>query len=800
MRLKFLDTPEPLYIDNKQEAVQLVLEMLKLDRVGFDTETTGLNKVGARIKFFSFGWEGTRFCAPVRLLPVFSPVLESQDVAKCMTNAKFDMHMVKNHGIDIGGHIYDTVSMDWLYDENRQGRHGLKQCALDHLGLRMAPFSDVFGAVGKTDNEVETLGRMHDALEAHSEADALELLALIGQLEMSEDRMDDLRTISKRLSQGRKENLKLLSAAQILKYARKYGLCETTRGKGGYISDFMDLLGLGPIDKKDREANSWILSEPDALLEAHELILGEIAKRSTSESCLSKIRLMVGDYASLDAWASFKLVDFFEQELSKIEIQLGITLLDYYNVNTATLLRILWLMERRGFQLDVDEVHKLSVPMQVDITRLEREFVSLAGWDVNPNSPSQLVDLFFTKQGNTWVDPFGMSPKKMSSGGSTGLKKPSVDKDTISDWAERGNELAVCLRDHRVLQKLHSTYIDALPRAVDSRHRIHTDLKLTGTVTGRLSSGEPNLQNIPARGDWGRRIREFFIAGTWGSCDDLALPQMRSIAAPELHASERMTLIVADYEQLEMRIMAHMSGDPTMITTIRDGKDLHAMTGALAVGADYSEVVAAKKAEHPTPEQIKLIDLRSAMKAVGFGLLYGIGAKKLGQQLGMKMVKKYARNGFTYETCPEAEELIEKYFSIYPKVHEFIEETHYLCHENLCVQTIVGRYRRLPDILSKEKGLSMQAQRQSVNSIIQGSAADLAIQAMINCETSPVLRELGVRMLMQIHDELVFECPDEDDIIIEAKAEVKRCMENPFPMQVPILISMDSAKSWGHAK
>jgi DNA polymerase-1 len=166
----------------------------------------------------------------------------------------------------------------------------------------------------------------------------------------------------------------------------------------------------------------------------------------------------------------------------------------------------------------------------------------------------------------------------------------------------------------------------------------------------------------------------------------------------------------------------------------------------------------------------------------------------------MKMVKKYARNGFTYETCPEAEELIEKYFSIYPKVHEFIEETHYLCQENLYVQTIVGRYRRLPDILSKEKGLSMQAQRQSVNSIIQGSAADIAIQAMINCETSPVLRELGVRMLMQIHDELVFECPDEDDIIIEAKAEVKRCMENPFPMQVPILISMDSAKSWGHAK
>jgi DNA polymerase-1 len=261
-----------------------------------------------------------------------------------------------------------------------------------------------------------------------------------------------------------------------------------------------------------------------------------------------------------------------------------------------------------------------------------------------------------------------------------------------------------------------------------------------------------------------------------------------------------MTLIVADYEQLEMRIMAHMSNDPVMIATIRDGKDLHAMTGALAVGADYLEVVAAKKADNPTPDQLLLVELRARMKAVGFGLLYGIGAKKLGQQLGMKMVKKFARNGFTYETCPEAEELIEKYFSIYPKVYEFIEETHYLCQEQLYVQTIVGRHRRLPDILSKEKGLAMQAQRQSVNSIIQGSAADIAIQAMINCETSPVLRELGVRMLMQIHDELVFECPDEPELLVEAKAEVRRCMENPFPMQVPILISMDSARSWGHAK
>jgi len=801
MRYQFIDTPLPMYVFSEEEAKKLAAHMMTLPRVGFDTETTGLDKLGARIKFFSFGYEGMRFCAPVRLLPVFQPVLENPEIRKCMTNAKFDMHMAANHGIHITGHIYDTVSMDWLHDENRQGRHGLKQCAADYLGLKMAPFSEVFGGVGTTDREVETLCRMHDALETADTSLALEILALIGQIDMDPDDLEDMQTVSKKLGLGRKDHSKLLPATKVLKIARKHGLCPTTRGKSGYVSDFYELLGMGPVADKERESHKDALVDPDALIEAHEFILGHLAKASENElSPLDMITLLVGDYASLDAWATFKLTEELESLLSKENINPDMTLLDYYNDVSATFIRILWMMERRGFQLDVDAIQALAAPMVMDIDRLEREFVAQVGWEINPNSPTQLVDLFFTTKGGQWLDPFGNPARKLSSGGTTGVKKPSVSKEVIEEWAEKGNPLAQLLQEHRVLKKLHSTYIDALPRTVDARRRIHTDLKSAGTVTGRLSSGEPNLQNIPARGNWGRRIREFFIAGQWGSCDDWCLPDVAHIQSPKYPRDQEMLLIVADYEQLEMRIMAHMSEDPRMIDTIRSGKDLHSMTGALAVGANYDDIAAAKKAEHPTKEQLELLELRSQMKAVGFGLLYGIGPKKLGQQLGLKMVKKYGRNGINYETCPEAEELIEKYFSIYPKVQEFIDDTHYQCENDLFVQTIIGRYRRLPDILSKERGLAMQAQRQSVNSRIQGSAADIAIQAMINCESNEALRELGVRMLLQIHDELVFEVPNIPDVVDQAKIHIRSCMENPYPMRVPILISMDSARSWGEAK
>lgn len=807
MAYKFVSTPEPIYVSTRREAREWADRYEACDAIGFDTETTGLNKTGARIKFFSFSDGDSRICAPVRLLDVFTGVLENPHIAKRMTNAKFDMHMAKNHGIHVRGTIEDTVAMDWLYDENRKGRHGLKYCAGDYLGLRMAPFKEVFGSVGSVDKEVQMVVRMHDALEAQDAGYALELLAIVGKVYGDPVLIEHIKKVSKHLVAYREDGKPsdLMTASSLLSIARKHGLCPRTRTKMGYVSDFFYLTDGEEIPPEHRSKLKDMLQDPILLAEAHEVVVQGLGKMvKADEDPLDMLELLVGDYASLDAWASYTLVDTLTKELDDIvtDDEGTETLRDYYYEVTSPFIRTLWNMERRGFSLDLKAISKLEAPMVKDIANLERNLVRMAGWDVNPNSPKQLRELFFTQDSaGNWKDPFGERPRVWSKGGSTGIKNPSTNKEVISAWADKGNPLAKCLQEHRVLKKLHGTYLTGLPTWADKQGRIHTDLMLHGTVTGRLSSRDPNLQNIPSRGEWGQRIRELFIAGRYGDCVDCPVEVLRDVPIPNLDDRTKMTLIVADYEQLEMRIMAHMSQDPTMIDTIREGKDLHSMTAALAGGYDYDEIVAAKKAKDPTDLQKELIEVRAGMKAVGFGLLYGIGAAKLGTQLGLPLEKKKnRRTGRTYEVCPKAEELISTYFGIYPEVRRFIEDTHHQCEEDLYVQTVRGRYRRLPDILSEERGLASQARRQSVNSIIQGSAADIAVQAMLNCEFSEEMRELGVRMLLQIHDELVFEVPDNPKTVERAKELVKELMENPIPMSVPILISMDEAFSWGEAK
>lgn len=801
---RFIRTPDPVYVDTEEEAEEWAALYACCPKVGFDTETTGLSKTEARVKFFSFSDGDTRICAPVRLLPYFKKILEDPKISKRMTNAKFDMHMVANHGIDLRGVLEDTVAMDWLLDENRRGRHGLKQCASDYLGLRMSPFKDVFGGVGSVDKEVETLVRMHDALEARDEGYALELLTLVGKVYGDEDVIKSLKRVSKSLGEFRQtgEVTDLMTASSLLSIARKFEVCPKTRTRLGYVSDFMELLGLPAVTKDDRAKYKDALQEPLLLEDAHEIVLESLKNMvRADEEPLEMLKLLVGDYASLDAWASYTLVDTLCEELEAVQMTDSTNLKEYYYRTTAKFLRTLWNMERRGFFIDLPAVHALRIPMGKDIDKLERDLVRMAGWDVNPNSPKQLLKLFFTQNAaGKWEDPFGNRPRVWTKGGSTGIKNPSTNKEVIKEWAEKGEPLAACLQEHRVLKKLHGTYLTGLPATTDKIGRIHTDLKIHGTVTGRLSSGNPNLQNIPSRGEWGKRLRELFVAGRYGDAGDHTVRPLRHISTPGHSHGQKMTLIVADYEQLEMRIMAHMSQDPTMIETIREGKDLHSMTGALAVGADYDEIVAAKKADNPTDDQKALIELRAGMKAVGFGLLYGIGAGKLGAQLGLPLVTKTMKNGRTYDSCPEAQELINTYFEIYPNVRRFIYDTHDRCEEDLYVQTIQGRYRRLPDIISDDRAMASMARRQSVNSIIQGSAADIAVEAMLKCEYSKELRSLGVRMLMQIHDELVFEVPDIPEVVEKAATLIKELMENPIPMDVPIIISMDQAHSWGEAK
>jgi len=792
----FVSTPDPVYVETEKDARKWAKYYLSKDRVGFDTETTGLHTLNARVKFFSFSDGDTRICAPVRLLGQFKPILESESIIKAMTNAKFDTHMVANHGVFMKGPMLDTVVMDFLDNENR--RHGLKASAEIHLGLRMAPFSAVFGKVGSTDKEVETVVKMHDALESGDESQAAQLLVVVGKADGDPDTLLRLKRLYLSYTSGC-----IMNARQLLKVGRDSGLANKSGGTKAYVSDFFGMIG-GSVAKDDREDFFPLLEDQSLISEAHEFLISSLLSSVKIDfGPIEMLKLLVGDYASLDAWASYSLSVHLEDRLSSESLSDDDdpeNLNDLYTLKGVPFTRVLWNMERRGFKIDQGKIAKFAIPMKKDIDKLERTIVRLIGMDVNIGSSKQLRDVFYTKDStDEWRDTFGEKPKYWTKGGSTGIKLPSTDSNAIKAWAERGNEVAVALVEWRQLSKLYTTYLSTLPDHADRKSRIHTNLNQVGARTGRLSSSNPNLQNIPSKGDWGNRIRQCFVAGNYGDTAGWCPDELADIPVPDLPTDTPMTLIVADYEQLEMRIMAHFSGDKTMTDTINGGYDLHSKTASIAVGADYDDVVAAKKARSPTTEQKRLVELRSHMKAVGFGLNYGMGSLNLGMQLGLPVEKVRGRNGMR-EVCPEAQKLIDTYFNIYPGVKKYIADTRYQCEEDLFVQTILGRYRRLEDIRSSDWGLKNKAMRDAVNSVIQGTAADICNQAMINCEYDEVLRRIGVRMLLQIHDELVFEVPDIPEYIEAASERIKELMEDPFPMRVPITISMDTAHSWGEAK
>jgi len=269
-----------------------------------------------------------------------------------------------------------------------------------------------------------------------------------------------------------------------------------------------------------------------------------------------------------------------------------------------------------------------------------------------------------------------------------------------------------------------------------------------------------------------------------------------------------MILKVADYRNLEMRMIAHHSRDEGMIEAIKLGRDIHCQTvaiaseiGAIESGITYDIALAAKKAKNPTEEQKALVEQRSKLKATGFGIVYGIGALKLGLQLGLKIIKERNKWGRMRERCPEAEKLIDDYlWNIYPGVGRWIEDTKDKCRDEEVVYTLRGHPRRLPDINSNDGMLRSQAERQAPNVIPQGGGADIVNEAMLRCERDPELRACGARMLLQVHDELMFEVPDHPEYIAVAERRIRANMENPFPMRVAIEIDMDTGYNWDGAK
>lgn len=389
------------------------------------------------------------------------------------------------------------------------------------------------------------------------------------------------------------------------------------------------------------------------------------------------------------------------------------------------LISVLSKMELHGIALDVEELKRQSATLTEDIRHLEKKIFDTAGGSFNISSPKQLGEILFEK--------LKLPPKKKTK---TGF---STDSDVL-DSLKALHPIANFILEYRELTKLKSTYVDALPALVNSEtHRIHTQLNQTLTTTGRLSSSNPNLQNIPIRTERGRMIRKAFIA------------------------DKGNVLISADYSQIELRVLAHMSQDMGLIAAFQEDRDIHTATAAEVFGVALDSVDG---------------DQRRAAKAVNFGIAYGQGAQGLSEALGIPR--------------KEAAEIIERYFSRFPKVKRYMDEVVRNALESGFVETLFGRRRYLEELKSQNMMIRRAGERAAINAPIQGTAADLVKLAMIRLNES-----LPIPMLLQVHDELLFECPKED---AETYAhEIRKTMEDIYPLAVPLKVNVGIGKNWEDA-
>ena len=393
-------------------------------------------------------------------------------------------------------------------------------------------------------------------------------------------------------------------------------------------------------------------------------------------------------------------------------------------------------MERRGIAIDRNILSRLSGEFAQGMARLEAEIHQLAGERFNPGSPKQLGDILFGKMG-------------LPGGRKTAMGAWSTSASVLDDLAEQGNELAARILDWRQLQKLKSTYTDALPEYVNAAtHRVHTSFALAATTTGRLSSSEPNLQNIPVRNEEGRKIRTAFVA------------------------TPGHKLISADYSQIELRILAHMADIPQLRKAFADGLDIHAMTASEMFGVPIKDMPG---------------EVRRRAKAINFGIIYGISAFGLANQLGI------ARE--------EAGAYIRKYFERFPGIREYMETTKKLCREQGFVTTVFGRKCHYPRIIASNPSERAFNERAAINAPIQGSAADIIRRAMVRMDEALEKAKLQAQMLLQVHDELVFEVPDAE---IERTIDVVRhvMVDAPHPavqLRVPLQVDARAAANWDEA-
>ncbi len=427
-------------------------------------------------------------------------------------------------------------------------------------------------------------------------------------------------------------------------------------------------------------------------------------------------------YASEDADFTLQLWEFLSERFKDERRQKLFEL-------EMRLLPILANMELAGIHLDSKALHEYNAELTNGIENIENEIYKEVGHPFNIASPKQLQTVLFEER--------KLKPEKKTK---TGY---STDTSVLEELAHYDSVPKMIL-EFRELSKLQSTYVETLPEMTDKNGRIHTDFVQTGTATGRLSCRDPNLQNIPVRNEAGRRIRSSFTA------------------------PEGKVLISADYAQIELVVLAHLSGDKNMCQAFIEGTDVHKATAALIFGVKPEEVTA---------------EMRRTAKTINFGVIYGMSAFRLANDLGISRT--------------QAAQFISSYDQLYAGITNFKAQTILNAETNGYVETILGRRRPIMNINSRNKVEKAGAERMAINTPVQGSAADIVKKAMI--EVDSALKEVnnGAKLLLQVHDELILECPDEQKTIEETIALVKDKMENAVKLNVPLRVSIEHGKNWG---
>ena len=537
-------------------------------------------------------------------------------------------------------------------------------------------------------------------------------ISLLGDAQEVQEILDEFKPIF--------ENDGILKIAQNIKYdlhiLKNYGIDV----KGKYFDTMLAHYLLYPEEKHGMDflAEKYLNYKPISI----ETLIGKKGKKQLSmrNADLDKVY----EYACEDADITLQLKNSIERELKDIGLEKLM-----FDVEEP-LINVLVEMERNGVAIDVNFLNDYSSTLQEDSKIVEQYIYGLAGGEFNIASPKQLGEILFEKL------KLDSKAKKTKTG------QYATGEEVLSKLSAE-HEIANKILEFREINKLKSTYVDALPELLSKKdHFIHTSFNQTIAATGRLSSVNPNLQNIPIRTERGRTIRKAFVPREKGNI-----------------------ILSADYSQVELRVMSHFSEDETMMNAFKNGEDIHTSTASKVFHTEMDEVTS---------------DMRRKAKSVNFGLIYGISAFGLANNLGISRT--------------EAKEIIETYFEKFSAIKKFMDDAINKAREYEYAETILGRRRNLPDINSRNYSAKGFAERNAINAPIQGSAADLVKLAMIDVYNWMKNENLASKMILQVHDELVFDCvPEEVDYLSE---NVKRLMENAMELKVPLKVDFGTGTNW----